>query len=554
MQVSTSGLLINSENFQGLNILQKKYSYSIQSIYIDPPYNTEEDRFIYKDNYQHSTWLSLLADRLNLATSLMKDNALFFISIDDRERHRLIGLIRNIFGDNILSTITVKMSHLSGMKMAHIDRKPPKLKEYLILFCKAANIARINPIYSPAKWNDVFNRYNGYIVQDEENPNDHTKWRRITLPEAARINDVDTKNKEAYEAFKIQNAERIFRTAVNDSDMVRLTPNDDKFRKVITPTGLEKYVYKQEEVLFADTFMKVIDGKKTPIVPLGDLWLDIGINNLHNEGGVQFPNGKKPLKLVKRVLELSTKNRSIILDFFAGSGTICEATMRLNEKDKGERKYIAIEMDKYFEPKLKKRTMRSIYSRNWLLDNPTSREGSSHMFKYIRLESYEDALNNIVLDEDSPDLLTGLNNYMLKYMLDWDTKDAETMLDVRKLDKPFDYKLNLKDGDETVVKNVDLPETFNYLIGLTVDSRKICYNYDRKYLVYKGSADGNKVVVIWREIEGWDISEYEQDRDFINDNALTTEMDRIYINGDSYVPDAESIDRVFKRKMFEGGN
>ena len=165
-----------------------------------------------------------------------------------------------------------------------------------------------------------------------------------TCPLNSKIKSMT--GKEALE-FKIKNADRIFRTAVNDS--FSKTPKDNIFRRMFSKNGLAKIVYNAEEVLFAVSKLKNFNGSLLPADTIGDIWTDIGINNLHNEGGVQFQNGKKPLKLIDRVLKLATDKNSIVLDSFAGSGTTAHAVLNLNAEDGGNRKFILVEMEDYAE-------------------------------------------------------------------------------------------------------------------------------------------------------------------------------------------------------------
>ena len=155
---------------------------------------------------------------------------------------------------------------------------------------------------------------------------DIANWIRVPLKDKIK----SMSESEALQ-FKINNANRIFRTAVNDS--FANSPKDNTFRNMISKTGIRKIAYNKEEVIFADSKLKLFDGKKLPADTIGDIWLDIGINNLHKEGGVPFPNGKKPIKLIKRLLQIATEKDSLIMDFFSGSASTAEAVMSINAED-----------------------------------------------------------------------------------------------------------------------------------------------------------------------------------------------------------------------------
>ncbi|AZS51294.1 site-specific DNA-methyltransferase [Entomomonas moraniae] len=362
---STQNLFIEGDNLDALKLLQETYLGKVKMIYIDPPYNTGED-FIYKDDFAetteeflirsnqkdldnnrlvantesngrfHSDWLSMIYPRLKLARNLLSDDGVIFIQVDDNEINNLLTVMYEIFGEkNIVSTIVVKMSHLSGVKMSHINKKLPKIKEFIVCFSKSGN-ANLNKIFIPSKWEAVLSRYKSIIKNIEDNVKD---WQFSSL--GAELSKVDEKDQEQW---LIKNANRIFRTATSTS--IEHMPKDGKFYKVLSPTGLEKYVLNGEEVLFASNKLMKIENKLVPVDTIGDIWTDIGINNLHKEGGVYFSNGKKPLKLISRLISLidiADKN-SIFLDFFAGSGTLGQVIIQLNASDGGSRKFILVQL------------------------------------------------------------------------------------------------------------------------------------------------------------------------------------------------------------------
>jgi adenine-specific DNA-methyltransferase len=138
-------------------------------------------------------------------------------------------------------------------------------------------------------------------------------------------------------------------------------------------------------------------------------------------------------------------------------------------------------------------------------------------------------------------------------MLDFETRGSASLLNVEKLSAPFRYTLRLRDGEEKREVPVDLPETFAYLLGLRVWSRRVHHDGGRRYLVYRGQApDRGEVVAIWRDTEGWDETDFERDRDFVRDNALTEGADDVFVNGDSFIPEASPLDGVFKELMLAG--
>jgi len=142
-------------------------------------------------------------------------------------------------------------------------------------------------------------------------------------------------------------------------------------------------------------------------------------------------------------------------------------------------------------------------------------------------------------------------DYLLQYMLQWETRGSETLLNVEKLAKPFSYQLHIHRDGETRAKAVDLPETFAYLLGLSVQKRQALSDRDRRYLVYRGATRaGRKAAIIWRETEGWTEKDYKRDKEFVAAQKLTEGMDDVYVNGDSYIPGGRALEALFKERMF----
>ena len=184
---------------------------------------------------------------------------------------------------------------------------------------------------------------------------------------------------------------------------------------------------------------------------------------------------------------------------------------------------------------------------------PEEAERGPRIVKYLRLESYEDALNNIDFDESSTQRALQFDDYLLKYMLQWETRRSETLLNVEKLSRPFCYTLHIHADDQTRKQIADIPETFNYLLGLHVRTRRVHDDDGRRYLVYRGqNREGRRVVVIWRETEGWQKSDFERDKEFVSEQELTAGADQIFVNGDSFIPKSRALEPVFKARMFAG--
>lgn len=227
-----------------------------------------------------------------------------------------------------------------------------------------------------------------------------------------------------------------------------------------------------------------------------------------------FSDNSKPVELVEKCLKIATKVDSIILYFFAGSGTTGHAVTKLNREDGEKRKYILMEMADYFDTVIIPRLKEICYSFNWKEGIPQDTNGISQFFKYQILEQYEDALDNIELKENKQGQLKFGDDYLLKYFLDYETKENPSLLNIQHLKNPFSYKLrvSLEEVGEPQEMVVDIPETFNYLLGLEVKKMKV-RNNRRKYLFICGEKEGKDITVIWREYDDkWNENDFKKDK------------------------------------------
>jgi adenine-specific DNA-methyltransferase len=263
----------------------------------------------------------------------------------------------------------------------------------------------------------------------------------------------------------------------------------------------------------------------------------------------------KPKQLIEKCLQLTASR--LCLDFFAGSGTTAEAVISLSRADGLSRKYIVIESGNYFNTVLKPRIQKVIYSKDWRDGKPVSSEGSSHLFKYMSLESYEDSLNNIALNrsEEQGSLLEAheefREDYTLRYMLDVEARGSAGLLNVENFADPFNYQLNVATGasaGETRPVAVDLVETFNYLLGLRVRHVDMVQGFR----VVKGAnPEGEKVLVIWRnmrEKSSDDLDEFFRQQGY---NMRDGEFDIIYTNGDNNLENLRRQDETWKVRLIE---
>lgn len=273
-------------------------------------------------------------------------------------------------------------------------------------------------------------------------------------------------------------------------------------------------------------------------------------------------NNPKPTELVRGVLQISGRSSpKVSLDFFAGSGTTGHAVINLNREDGGERKYILVEMGDHFDTVMLPRLKKVAYAPNWKNGKPASRDkGVSQIIKYVRLESYEDTLDGLVMTTPDDDLLADndpalLEDYRLRYALGAETANSPALLGEQFTD-PSAYTLSVvRDGTRREI-SADLPETFNYLLGLRVEFRR---EFDGVLVIAGKDSQGKYCLILWRNLEAMDNSALN-DWFAVNRAKFPDEFDLVYTNGDQTLNamrqqgeywTAETIEPLFRELMFE---
>ena len=327
-------MLIQGDNLLALKALEAEFTGKVKCVYIDPPFNTKQAFEHYDDGVEHSLWLSLIRDRLEIIRKLLSDDGSLFVHIDDNELAYLIVLLDEIFGrPNRVSIITFKQGSATGHKA--INPGVVSTSNFLVVYAKKKDEWQPNRIFTARAERDK--RYGQFI----ENYHDHfSEWRFITLSQAfaASMNLPEKGVKKTlgddYEdlisQFVIENARSVIRLARPNYDAVSSEAKKmidssrsrrDEVMLLKRENAPDMYFIGGQRVLFYTDKLKFIDGKYTAGEPLTSIWDDILSNNLHNEGGVDFPKGKKPEALIKRCLDLVTAPGDLVLDSFAGSGT-----------------------------------------------------------------------------------------------------------------------------------------------------------------------------------------------------------------------------------------
>lgn len=346
--VITDNLIVKGNNLLALHSLKNEFKGKVKLIYIDPPFNTGNDSFQYNDSFNHSTWLSFMNNRLLIAKTLMKDNGLIFINIDDIEEAYLKVLCDDIFGrENFINVIAVKSSTPSGTKTAHKDKTIIKQKDLILVYKKGGTI-KLTPQY--VKRENWDTHYSLFLKKE----NNHFQLSKLLdkLREADIVNkdkkldDLDLEDKK-FKQFYLKNSENICRLQSHknkDAEKVSRSKKDQVYEHFVE--GVSKGLYYNGQVItpLAQGIKKVYYNQKFTQdlgMLLCDFWSDIDFQNTQNEGGVSFPTAKKPENLISRIIELATNEKDIVLDYHLGSGTTCAVAHKM------KRQYIGIEQMNY---------------------------------------------------------------------------------------------------------------------------------------------------------------------------------------------------------------
>lgn len=586
------GLLIHSENFQALNLLQERYADSIDFIHIDPPYNTDTSGFLYKNNYRHSSWMSMMFDRLNLSVTIMSDNASFACHIDENEYERLWNVFEKSSLLNVGTVVWDKRNPMTGGTGLATQH------EYVIWRSKNTVTLRLNNDNVQNMVDYVRELISKYGEVNEDVRKEYTNWinqnPNLTGGEKA-YRYIDDEGR-IYQSVSLRAPEprtdpKFFQPLIHPITKKPCAIPPNGFSR--TPETLQDMI-KKGEILF---------GKDETTQPRQKMFLSIDTkrqmtsviqNGMKGKAdtdklGVEFPYCH-PVSFYEILVGATTDKISTILDYFAGSGTTAHAVINLNRDYNGKRKYILVEMGEYFDTVTKPRVQKVIYSEDWRDGKPVSRKGISHAFKYIRLESYEDTLNNIEIDEGTLKFLTNpavKEQYMLHYLLPNETRDSVSLLNIDRLEHPFDYAMNITRRQESRVTAIDLVETFNYLIGLKVEQSFALQGFDAEFttgeygavtatlksgstyrfkMVEGTTLSGDRVLVIWRDLTGDKIKDNAVLDAFFQRKKISTidfEYKKIYVNGDNNLPnlraDEESwkvvlIEEEMKKRMFSTEN
>jgi adenine-specific DNA-methyltransferase len=346
--------LIFGDNLLALKALEQEFTGKIKCVYIDPPFNTQQAFEHYDDGYEHSIWLGLLRDRAEALRRLLSDDGTLFVHIDDNELGYLIVLLDEVFGRaNRVSVVSFKQGSATGHKS--INPGVVSTTNFILIYAKNKSAWSPNRVFTARAGRDK--RYGQFI----ENYDDSFEgWRFTTLasafarslglPERGLKKTLAGEYEPKLAGFVLKNAVRVTQLARPDysavssaaREMIDASRVDPEMVLRLERDGYsDMYFIGGQRILFYSDKLKLVDGEYVAGEPLTSLWDDILSNNLHNEGGVEFPKGKKPEALIKRCFDLATAPGDLVLDSFAGSGTTGAVAQKMG------RRWILVELGEH---------------------------------------------------------------------------------------------------------------------------------------------------------------------------------------------------------------
>lgn len=590
----TIGLLINGDNYHAIRLLQRVYGNAIRCTYIDPPYNSPSSEVLYKNSYKHSAWLTLMHSRLVEGQRLQSEDGAVVIAIDKYEHNWLFDLCKDVFSEDDVVSVAIEHNK-KGTQGDHFSYS----NEYAV-FAVPMTMKTLNEVIRPeSEWEysafrnwgseseraDAANCFypvfiqNGVVVgygdvlPDDIHPD---------APNQAFVGEI--------KCYVPDERDPIIRVGSEDSPVIAVWPIDDD--------GVErKWRYAYQSIAEIYSYLKVETSRKgnfqIKMPKYSDQFKTLWSDSRYNAGdygtkvltGMGFTKDDfeypKSVYTVKDCVYAISRKDSVVFDYFAGSGTTAQAVMLLNKEDSGTRRFILVEMGTYFDRVTLPRVKKSMYAsgiKSWNDGKPSIRNDSTNgIVRYLSLESYEDALSNIELKDDAGQMsmLFG-EEYLVRYMLDLESKDS--LLNIAAFKDPFSYKMKITEKNECKERPVDLIETFNYLIGLTVAHQGAVSYFSAKPAAdpaYEGAVelrkdlggqyafrqiegtlpDGRRALVIWRTVKEDDVRKSNAALDAYftkyRINPADREYDVIFVNGDNNLENLRTANETWKVQMTE---
>lgn len=617
----TGGVLVHSENFQALSLMQARYREQVKCIYIDPPYNTGNDGFAYKDQYQHSSWCSMLFDRVISALPFMPLDGALFASIDENEQPNLRQLVDAALGrEQFVADMVWAAGRKNDSRLVSVSH------EYIVAYARSREYLTATNVEWRQRKKGLDDIYAQYERLKRKHGTDYAAMTQSLKQWFAGL--PDSHPAKAHRHYSHVDARGVYFPADiswpggGGPKYEVLHPKTGKPVKTPSRGWMTSDPEKMKQWIAADLVHFGEDETSVPCIKsyLHDREYQAPYSVFYQDGraatkrlrdllGSDEFGYPKDETVVADLVEMVQADN--ILDHFAGSGTTGHAVIALNRKDGSQRKFILVEQADYFDTVLLPRLKKVTFTPEWKDGKPKrfataeEAERSPRIMKVIRLESYEDALNNLELRRteaqqsllDSPQAQGAdgfREQYLLRYMLDVETRGSASLLNIAAFTDPTAYTLKVKrpGSDESREVNVDLLETFNWLIGLKVDHIAAPRTYSAAFrrdddpdlpadaprrLLLDGllkedpegpwwfrtvtgtTPDGRRTLVIWRKRPGGETPEgIERDNLVLDEwfrkqgySSKDGEFDLIYVNGDNNLENLKAPDDTWKVRLIE---
>ncbi|MES2398410.1 MAG: site-specific DNA-methyltransferase [Pseudomonadota bacterium] len=621
---SPDAMLVQGDNFQALSLLDQTLHQKVKCIYIDPPYNTGVDGFIYKDSFKSSTWVSMIRDRLQAARPLLQENGVLFASINEIERTSLEWQLRQVFGsDNLVAEViwardtvsnnspTYSKNHeyievvAKNKSLVEADRsmfretRPGFVEVMAVLesfadsFPPTETVAeQLRQLYDEHKRDHISLAMDQGQSKTEAAKTDPWKGlypykfveyrtssgEYVTYGDAKRLaaslrvfREVEPSMPSGKQAASIADA-----THENYRFYTPLNPDSSEhcpapkrgwafpFRSIGSRPSFESYaqdkrlVFKGKSIPQQKYFLHEVETMVSNTVIRQYSDGEPKLEELFGRKGLI--DNPKPPSLIEKFIHQTTSDSDMILDFFAGSGTTGQAVIEANRKDKSHRSFVLVEVGAYFDSVLVPRIKKVVFSPEWSAGKPNRAatldeiQHSPGIIKVLRLESYEDTLNNLSLTSSDGSKQAALldknpgmrESYMLSYMLDIETREG--LVDLKRFDHPFDTKISVVRGDEVRLVEIDLIETFNHLLGLRVQSMRRTKDV---YEVVGVTPTGDLALILWRDVTDVDNDALDEWFRIQAYSSRDKEFDLIYVNGDNNIENLRRVDETWKIRLIE---
>ncbi len=476
--------LIKGNNLIALHSLKKKFAKKVKCIYIDPPYNTGNDSFNYNDNFNHSSWLVFMKNRLETAREFLSDDGVIFVQCDDNEQAYLKVLMDEVFlRENFVACLHVELSTTQGMKVASAKKgNIVKNAEYILIYSKnIENFSFIRSLYVAKEWDEHYSIYIDPKTKKRETLLNFlkSKYENITKDKVmALYNDDkdfrDFVHKNADNIYRDNNAEINFNftqeqeSNLNSGEIVEY----NQYLIFKNSNNIIRQLLKLSDAIGeTDDFDAKIGLRKIR----GDWWGSFykDMMNINKEANLVWKAGKKPERLIKDILEIATNENDLVLDFFAGSGTTCAVAHKM------KRRYIGIEQMDYIETITKERLKKVIEGEQGGISKKCDFKGGGS-FVYAELKEVNLEIKKQILNAKSTsECLKIFNDLNERFLKRADCKiDEIHSEEFHNLDLNEQKRIccNLLDSNEDYLNLGDIDEDAWGIDGITKKYNEIFYS------------------------------------------------------------------------------